>query len=134
MLQDWIGLPVQWCGLVYAESLRHLAWHNEASRWNSLADRIAVAGIQHVHPASKTLNQGLLPDTYDLKAEFRHPVRITPATLLTEARAFYSEPPVQMSVAHPCHHGLMHAPGLVQIVSESSGRLCFQDASWSRHK
>lgn len=130
---NWIGLPVQWCGLVYAEALRHLAWHDEASRWNSLADGIAAAGIQHVHPASETLNQGLLPDSYDLKAQFRNPVPINPATLLPGALAFYGEPPVQMSVARPSHRGFIHAPGLVQIISESEDRLRFQVASWSRH-
>ena len=139
---NWIGLPVQWCGLVYAEALRHLARYDDASLWNRLADGIAASGIQQVHPATETANQGLLPDSFDLRAQFRNPVPINPGTLLPGAIRHYGGPPVQMSVPRPGFDGFIHAPGVVADVAEKArggeGRdrkdavLKFRVALWPR--
>ncbi len=139
---NWIGLPVQWCGLVYAEALRHLARYDDPSLWNRLADGIAASGIQQVHPASEPANQGLLPDSFDLRARFRNPVPINPGTLLPGAIRHYGGPPVQLSVPRPGFDGFIHAPGVVADVAEKArggeGRdgkdavLRFRVALWPR--
>lgn len=127
---NWIGLPVQWCGLVYAEAVRRFGAYENAVFWNKLADGIAVAGIQHVHLASETDNQGLLPDSFDLKAQFRNPVPINPGTLMPSASRFYGEAPVQGLAARPGNAGFIHAPGPVDEVSEKDSVLNFRAASW----
>lgn len=127
---NWIGLPVQWCGLVYAEAIRRFGAYENTSFWNKLADGIAAAGVQHVHLASETDNQGLLPDSFDLKAQFRNPVPINPGTLLPSAVRLYGEAPVQSLTARPGNAGFIHAPGPVEDVSESNGVLKFRARSW----
>jgi len=129
---NWIGLPVQWCGLVYAEAVRRFGRHDDSPLWNRLADGIAAAGIQHVHPASEPLNQGLLPDSFDVKAQFRNPVPINPGTLLPGAARMFGEDPVQMSMARPAQAGFVHAPGAIHALEEKEGVLRFLVSGWSR--
>ena len=33
----WIGLPVQWCGLVYGDAIRGFARHDPSGPWIELA-------------------------------------------------------------------------------------------------
>ena len=118
---NWIGLPVQWCGLVYAEAVRHLAWYDDGALWTRIADGIAASGVQQVHPASEPRHQGLLPDSFDLKGQFRNPVPINPGTLLPGAVRLYGGPPVQHSVPRPGFNGFVHAPGFVSGLAEKPG-------------
>ena len=76
----WIGLPVQWCGLVYAESLTWLAPHDAAGPWSTLAAGITRSAIQQSYPLGHR-HQGLLPDSFDLVAQSRNPADINPGTL-----------------------------------------------------
>jgi len=62
----WIGLPVQWCGLVYADALYRFAGHDPGGPWKRLADGIVSAGVQHTWPLSDADRGGLLPDSYQL--------------------------------------------------------------------
>ena len=63
---NWIGLPVQWCGLVYAESLARLARHDPNGPWQTLADGIAASGIVQTYPLDHP-HHGLLPDSFNLR-------------------------------------------------------------------
>jgi len=130
----WIGLPVQWCGLVYADAIRRFARHDPTGPWLHLADGIATAGVQHTHPASDSLYQGLLPDSFDLRAQYRNQVPINPATLLPEAMQMFGEPaPYDFRVLR--HHGLMiHAPGPITINSETSDGASLSVSCWSANK
>ncbi|MEX0742324.1 MAG: SpoIIE family protein phosphatase, partial [Phycisphaeraceae bacterium] len=40
---NWIGLPVQWCGLPYADALLMLAEHDETFDWKHVAEGILVS-------------------------------------------------------------------------------------------
>src|SRR5207253_4383048 len=62
----WIGLPVQWCGLVYSDAIRRFARHDPSGPWIELANGIARAGLQHTHLATDANYQGLLPDSFEL--------------------------------------------------------------------
>lgn len=130
----WIGLPVQWCGLVYADAIRRFARHDPTGPWLSLANGIATAGVQHTHPASDSLYLGLLPDSFDLRAQYRNQVPINPATLLPEAMQMFGEPaPYDFRVLR--HYGLMiHAPGPITINSETSDSASLSVSSWSGRK
>jgi hypothetical protein len=46
-----LGLPVQWCGLVYADALYRLVRDDPKGPWKQLADGITLSGIQQTWPA-----------------------------------------------------------------------------------
>jgi hypothetical protein len=126
----WIGLPVQWCGLVYGNAIRRLARHDPGGFWLQLADGIAAAGVQQTHPWSDAAYQGLLPDSFDLRTQVRNPVPINPATLLPEALEMFGEPPVY-DYRSLRRHGLMvHAPGPISDILEESDRVNFRIHGW----
>lgn len=85
----WIGLPVQWCGLVYAESLYRLAAHDQQGPWKRLADGIVVSAIQQTYPLGDP-RQGLLPDSFDLVQQSRNPADINPGTLQPLAVEYFT--------------------------------------------
>ena len=77
----WIGLPVQWVGLVYAYSLTMLAPYDQSLDWNQLARGILVAGEQMQVPDGP--NAGLLPDSFELRSQERRAYFINPCTLVS---------------------------------------------------
>lgn len=77
----WLGQPVQWCGLVYAEALFHLARHEAGGPWRRVAEGIAAASLQITWPVSDRARGGLLPDYFVLPAQQRDGPAINPATL-----------------------------------------------------
>jgi hypothetical protein len=89
----WLGLPVQWCGLVYADALYRLAPFDPAGPWKKLADGITASGIQQTWPTSDGGLQGLLPDSFVLRAQHRNGPAINPATLEACALRFVGPPP-----------------------------------------
>jgi hypothetical protein len=76
----WIGLPVQWCGLVYADAIARLARHDAEGPWEQLSTGITLSAMQQVYPAGTT-RQGLLPDSFSLRSQIRNPADINPGTL-----------------------------------------------------
>jgi hypothetical protein len=124
----WLGLPVQWCGLVYSEALYRLARHDPTGPWTRLADGIAASGVQQSWPPSDSDLQGLLPDSFVLKAQHRNGPAINPATLLASATRFYSQPALYdfCSLA-----GVrMHAPGPITHAWWDARHLSFEVESW----
>jgi len=128
----WIGLPVQWCGLVYGDAIRRLARYDKEGPWLKLANGIAAAGIQHTHTAAEPDFQGLLPDSYDLRAQHRNPVPINPATLLPEAIQYYGFPATYDFRTFPNHRLLVHCPGPITNFSENNDSVQFTAEGWPR--
>src|SRR5262249_11415239 len=80
---NWMGLPVQWCGLVYSDALYRLYQEDHDPLWKQLADGITVSGIQQTWPQnSNRLRQGLLPDSFNLRPQTHNDSSINPGTLL----------------------------------------------------
>jgi hypothetical protein len=127
---NWIGLPVQWCGLVYADALLRLAPLDPAGPWRTLAHGIALTGIQHTHPASEPELQGLLPDSVDLRTQSRNPVPINPATLLPMALRALGEPPVYDVHAFRKAGLQVHAPGPIEPLEDSTTQIRFRVQGW----
>ncbi len=93
----WIGLPVQWCGLVYAESLYRLAEVDPDSvEWKKMADGITLTGAEHTWTDSDDRRVGLLPDFFNLRMQLRDGPAINPGTLqapmirFLEDKSFYT--------------------------------------------
>ena len=111
---NWIGRPVQWCGLVYANALWDLARaesDDAAAFWRKLATGITTSGMRQSHPVEDPQYVGLLPDSWNLRAQSRYPVPINPGTVQENfaeclSRPYYSLRRLPTGV-------LVHAPGAV---------------------
>jgi hypothetical protein len=78
---NWIGLPVQWCGTVYAYALLLLAEHDATLDWNQLAEGILICGEQMQYPVGPSV--GCLPDVFELSRQKRRPADINPGALVS---------------------------------------------------
>lgn len=72
----WIGTPVQWCGLDYADAILYLAKYDDAIDWLKLADGLVTCAEQMEYPDGIYI--GLLPDSYFLDRQMRNPLNINP--------------------------------------------------------
>ncbi len=77
----WIGLPVQWCGLVYAYGLGLLAPYDETLDWRRLARGILISGEQQQVPDGP--KAGTLPDSIHLPTQERRAWFINPCALVS---------------------------------------------------
>ncbi len=78
---SWIGLPVQWCGGVYAYALLMLAPYDSSLDWKHLARGILVSAQQQQYPDGPWA--GLLPDSFTLAGQTRNPPRINPCAVVS---------------------------------------------------
>lgn len=115
---NWIGLPVQWCGLVYADALRQLAVHDPRGPWNTLARGLAVSAVQQTHPGPASRLGGLLPDSFDLPAQVRNPVPINPGTTLAVAIPVLAGDALQERRILRSRGWYLHAPGNLDAFRE----------------
>jgi hypothetical protein len=127
----WIGRPVQWCGLVYADALARLAPHDSAAPWQRIADGIAAAGLQHTWPLADAERRGLLPDFYLLRIQRSDGPAINPATLLIPAMRLFAGPAPYTFHAFQHHRLLVHAPGGLADIQERSDGPAFRVETWS---
>jgi hypothetical protein len=137
----WLGLPVQWCGLVYADALYRLAPHDPAGPWKKLADGITASGIQQTWPTSDADLQGLLPDSFVLREQHRNGPAINPATLEACAIRFFDVvPPGFLGSAQPYQfltfrqNGVsvrVHAPGNILSLQANAPGIRFSVLSVS---
>jgi hypothetical protein len=77
----WIGLPVQWCGGVYAYGLTVLARHDKTFKWNHLARGILLAARQMQYSDGPLV--GCLPDIFQLVSQRRAGPSINPCALVS---------------------------------------------------
>jgi hypothetical protein len=109
----WIGRPVQWCGLVYADALLDLAAHDDTLDWRKLARGITIAGEQMQYPEGNHV--GTLPDSIGLNTQQRYPADINPVALVNLRRRL-ADKPVGLQVAVGGGHHVV-APFPVHIES-----------------
>jgi len=121
----WMGLPVQWCGLVYADALYRLVPHDPNGPWKRLADGITASGIQQSWPATAADTQGLLPDSFVLRTQIRNGPAINPATVQACAVRFFNQTPVYDFWCFRKNDVRVHAPGLIAKAQEEAGRISF---------
>jgi hypothetical protein len=125
----WMGLPVQWCGLVYADALYRLVRHDPKGPWKQLADGITLSGIQQTWPSEDRDLQGLLPDSFVLRAQKRNGPAINPATVEACAAHLFNQPAYDFWSFRK--NGLrVHAPGAIRHATERLGQVSFDVAPW----
>ena len=133
---NWIGLPVQWCGLVYAEAaLRPGAarpGRPVEGRWpRGSRPRASSQTYPLDHP-----HRGLLPDSFNLAEQSRNPADINPGTLQPPAlRLLAGERGVAYTFRALRNSGLwIHVPGTVHVDEDGEKRASFTIWPWSpRH-
>jgi hypothetical protein len=125
---NWIGLPVQWCGLVYANALFDLAEHDPNGIWKKLADGICASGMLQTWPRGQgDGREGLLPDSFHLPAQVRNDVCINPATLQVPLARSLGQP-LYTRLALTLGGPLVHVPGTI----ERRGPRAFSVTLWPR--
>lgn len=131
---NWMGLPVQWCGLVYADALYRLGKYDPNPIWKQLADGITVSGIQQTWQLGQNeLRQGLLPDSFTPRTQTRNDAAINPGTVLACATWYYTNTPLADFHAFRGNGLVMaHAPGTIRNTSEASGKITFNVAPWTK--
>ncbi len=109
---NWIGLPVQWCGTVYAYALLLLAPHEPTFNWRQVAEGILICGEQMQYPNGPSL--GTLPDAFALGSQNRIPADINPGVLVDLRRRISGQQDA-LAVAHAGPHRVV-SPFPVEIV------------------
>ena len=126
-----MGLPVQWCGLVYADALYRLVRHDPKGPWKQLADGITLSGIQQTWPSENRDLQGLLPDSFVLRAQKRNGPAINPATVEACAAHLFKQPAYDFWSFRK--NGLrVHAPGAIRQATEKPGQVSFEVSPWPK--
>lgn len=129
---NWMGLPVQWCGLVYADAIADLARYDASGPWTRLVAGIAASGVQQTHSLKiDAKRQGLLPDSFNLHGQIRNDVAINPATLLPSALRLYGREPIYDR--HAFANGMIvHVPGLIPDARQTTDGIAFTVYGWPR--
>ncbi len=75
----WIGTPVQWCGLDYADAVIELARYDDSLDWIKIAGGIVTCAEQMEYPDGEYI--GSLPDSFSIDKQTRNPVNINPCVV-----------------------------------------------------
>jgi hypothetical protein len=130
----WLGQPVQWCGMVYADALFRLSRLDTAGPWHQLAAGITRAGLQHTWKADDPERVGLLPDFYLLQDQRSDGPAINPATVGIGVPQVYGKTPIYEFRGAPQAGVFAHAPGRVELKEQSPKRAVFAIEGWPAGK
>ena len=135
----WIGLPVQWCGLVYAAALSDLADietdAGQAALWRHLAKGITASGLDQGYLPSDGNKVGLLPDSFALVKQERRDPPINPGTVQENVSNFIGLPYYRVIRAAPGRNTLVHVPGRATAQTPDAGELArVEIAAWPKRR
>lgn len=130
----WLGRPVQWCGLVYADALGSLADHDPEGPWARLAQGIAWSGVQQTWPDEDPGRGGLLPDYFLLREQRRDGPAINPATVLLPAMRAYGAPAAYTRKVLRAAGLRLHVPGTVEGLEETGARVVLLVRPWLQRR
>ena len=126
---NWMGMPVQWCGLVYADALYALSDLEFPGPWKRIADGIAASAIEQSFPKDDGKLYGLLPDSFDLRSQSRNGVAINPGTVQIEAAHLFGELPIYDMHGFVNNGVFAHVPGSIRDAREEGTKLRFTAVS-----
>jgi hypothetical protein len=128
----WLGRPVQWCGLVYADALYRLLPYDSTGPWKQVADGITATGLRYCWPAEDRANQGLLPDAWEVLGLIRVDPPINPGTLQASAVHLYGKGPLYECRVLQAGRDriIVHAPGEIVPAATTSDRVRFKVHAW----
>lgn len=76
----WIGRPVQWCGIVYADAVLDVSSIDTSIPWKQVAEGIYRSSTYQQYSSGPSI--GLLPDSVTPSVTRRFPYDINPATIV----------------------------------------------------
>ena len=134
---NWIGLPVQWCGLVYSAALSDLAEIETDARleyfWKRLAKGITASGVDQSYLPSDGEKVGLLPDSFNVVRQERRDPPINPGTVQENVSNFVGLPYYRVIHASLDGRTLAHVPGRVMAHAPKTGELArIEIAAWPK--
>jgi hypothetical protein len=128
---NWMGRPVQWCGLVYANAISELYRYDANSIWKRVADGIIASAVQQTWPIGQDHDrQGMLPDSFSLQAQARNDAAINPGTLQATAPFLYGLPPMYELKVFRQSGFSVHAPGEIRAKTDSGKGAVFTVEGW----
>ncbi|MDZ7615839.1 MAG: hypothetical protein U1E05_02480 [Patescibacteria group bacterium] len=129
----WIGLPVQWCGLVYRSSVQDLARldPDEGAFWGHLAAGITRSGLQQTFSLGDSQRQGLLPDFYHLLEQLPDGPAISPGTVQANLAEAYGQTPIYTLHRVSAEGMLLHVPGGIGRVEQVGPMVRIAMDGWS---
>jgi len=126
---NWIGQPVQWCGLVYASALHLLAGHDQSGPWTQLARGITLAGLQMTWPTDDEQRQGLLPDFFHLRRQVSDGPAINPGTVGAHLPEAFEKGSIYSFRRFP-NGWTVHAPCPITDAKPTDDSLAFSLGGW----
>lgn len=126
----WFGLPVQWCGLVYASALQSLSQYDVEGPWRQIAEGITASGLQMVWPATDQKRQGLLPDFFHLHAQVSDGPAINPGTVQTHVPELMGKGRLYDVRRLSMKNWFVHAPCAIHDIRESADSVRFALDGW----
>jgi hypothetical protein len=130
----WIGLPVQWCGLVYGSALHLLSQFDPDGPWEKIAKGITVTGLQMSWPRTDEQRQGLLPDSFDLKAQIAAGPAINPGTVQAHLAELYGKGTIYNVRKLPRCGWFVHAPCTIGNIREDKNSATLTVDGWGNEK
>jgi len=128
----WIGLPVQWCGLVYRSAVQDLAAVDpeDGPFWTKLAHGITLSGLQQTFPLEDKSRQGTLPDFFYLKEQVSDGPAIIPGTVQANLAEVYGQTPLYQMRRADGSAILIHAPGRIESCVHRGNDLIVSVEGW----
>jgi hypothetical protein len=126
----WIGLPVQWCGLVYSSALHLLSEYDPKSSWQKIAKGITIAGLQMSWPMADKKRQGLLPDAFDLRQQVGAGPAINPGTVQAHVPELYERGKLYDMKKLRSRGWFIHAPCVISDIREDKRSVTFTVDGW----
>ncbi|NOY83133.1 MAG: hypothetical protein GXP31_19225 [Kiritimatiellaeota bacterium] len=105
---SWIGLPVQWCALVYAYSLQELMRFDPDPLWKKQVEGITVSAMFQQWPMDNRELAGTYPDSFGQWFTRRNPVHINPENIEVNLLALHGLDPGLRSVRLPDAGNTVH--------------------------
>jgi hypothetical protein len=128
----WIGLPVQWCGLVYGSALHLLNQFDPNGPWEKIAKGITVTGLRMSWPRSDEQRQGLLPDSFDLKTQIGAGPAINPGTVQAHLAELYGIGTIYDVKKLSRHGWFIHAPCTISDIREDKDSVTLIADGWDK--
>ena len=129
----WIGLPVQWCGLVYRTWLHELSRHDPDGPWEQIAKGITLTGLQMSWLESDGERQGLLPDIFDLEGQHRDGPAINPGTVQAGLPEAFGLPGMYAFRRLPEHGWFLHVPGEIEELQAGTREVRITTGGWGTY-
>jgi hypothetical protein len=124
---SWFGNVVQWCGLVWADSVYDLLDYVDDPVLKAAADSVVYSGCQQTFDRSPVV--GLLPDTWHLGNNMIHPAFIGPSRVEAPLRKLLNRPSfsgTQTAVVHgPGKRAHVTSRAVVSAARLTKSRLTF---------